>query len=134
MMLEIVWRQKQWRIHIRLGIKLSIAIMMHNIPEGISIAVPIYYATNNKWLAIKYTLLSGITEPIGALLAFILFKNIINDLIISIILILVDGIMIFLSINKILDETLKYHEYKYRKYGFLFGIIFIIFGVLLWKE
>ena len=117
--------------NISLGVKLSIAIMLHNIPEGISIAVPIYYATNNKYSAFKYTFLSGFAEPLGALLAFILFKNIINDLIISIILILVAGIMIFLSINKILDETLKYHEHKYIKYGFLFGIIFIIFGALL---
>ncbi len=117
--------------NISLGVKLSIAIMLHNIPEGISIAVPIYYSTNNKYSAFKYTFLSGFAEPLGALLAFILFKNIINDLIISIILILVAGIMIFLSINKILDETLKYHEHKYIKYGFLFGIIFIIFGALL---
>ena len=117
--------------NINLGIKLSIAIMLHNIPEGISIAIPIYYATNNRWLAIKHTLISGLAEPLGAILAFILFKNIINDLIISIILIIVAGIMIFLSINKIFKETIKYNEYKYIKYGLLVGIIFTLLGVLL---
>ncbi len=60
-----------------LGIKLSIAIMLHNIPEGISIAVPIYYATKNrKKKAIKATLLSGLSEPVGALLAFVFLKKI----------------------------------------------------------
>ena len=117
--------------NINLGIKLSIAIMLHNIPEGISIAIPIYYATNSKWLAIKHTLISGLAEPIGAILAFILFNNIINNLIISIILIIVAGIMIFLSINKIFKEIIKYNEYKYIKYGLLVGIIFILLGVIL---
>ena len=117
--------------NINLGIKLSIAIMLHNIPEGISIAIPIYYATKNKLLAFKYTFISGFAEPIGAILSFILFKNIINNLTISIILILVAGIMIFLSINKIYSETLKYKEYKYIKYGIIIGIIFIIISRVL---
>lgn len=116
---------------INLGIKLSIAIMLHNIPEGISIAIPIYYATNNKKIALKYTFLSGFAEPIGAILAFILFKGFINNLIISITLILVAGIMIFLSINKIYNETLKYKEYKYIKYGFLIGILFITISLII---
>ena len=116
---------------INLGIKLSIAIMLHNIPEGISIAIPIYYATNNRLLAIKNTLISGLAEPLGALLAYLLFKNIINSLIISIILMLVAGIMIFLSINKIYKETIKYNEYKYIKYGFLMGILFLIISLVI---
>ncbi len=116
---------------ISLGIKLSIAIMLHNIPEGISIAIPIYYSTNNRLTALKHTFLSGIAEPLGALLAFIFFKDFINKLIISFILIIVAGIMIFLSINKIFQETLKYNENKYIKYGLLFGIVFILISFLI---
>ena len=117
--------------NISLGIKLSFAIMLHNIPEGISIAIPLYYATNNKWSAIKHTLLSGMAEPLGAILAFIIFKNLINKLILSIILIIVAGIMVFLSINKIYQETLTYNENKYIKYGLLFGSIFILLSFLI---
>ena len=47
---------------------LTLAITLHNIPEGMSISVPILHATGSKKKAILYTALSGITEPIGALL------------------------------------------------------------------
>ena len=80
---------------IDLGIKLSVAIMLHNIPEGIegiSIAVPIYYATGSKMEAFKKAFLSGIAEPIGAILAFIFLKNYITDMMISIILVIVNKI------------------------------------------
>lgn len=108
------------------GIHLAIAIMLHNIPEGISIAVPIYYATNSKKEAIKKTLISGFAEPLGAILAFILFKNFITNEFISIILLLVAGIMITISIEEIFPETLKYKENKKIIEGFLLGILLIL--------
>ena len=60
---------------IKLGISLFIAIAMHNIPEGISISVPIYYSAGSKKAAMKYTLISALSEPFGALLAFIFLRN-----------------------------------------------------------
>ena len=63
-----------------LGISLAIAIAMHNLPEGISIAVPIYYSTNKKSKAFIYTFISAISEPFGALIAFIFLKNFVNDI------------------------------------------------------
>ena len=111
---------------INLGIHLGIAIMFHNIPEGISIAVPIYYATKNKKEAIKKTFISGLAEPLGAILAFILFKNFITSEFISLILIFVAGIMITISIEEIFPESLKYKENKSIIFGLLFGIIIIL--------
>src|SRR5699024_4729038 len=64
---------------IELGLKLGLAIAFHNIPEGISIAVPIYYATKSKKNALFKTFLSGIAEPIGAILAFIFLSKYITD-------------------------------------------------------
>ena len=72
-----------------LGIKLAIAIMLHNIPEGISIAVPIYYSTRNKKLAFRNAFISGMAEPLGALLALVFLKNYISEMMVSIILIIV---------------------------------------------
>ena len=64
-------------VDIKLGLKLSIAIMLHNIPEGIAIAVPIYYSTGSRGKAVINTLISGLSEPIGALLAYLfLYKYI----------------------------------------------------------
>ena len=53
---------------------LVLAVVLHNIPEGISISVPIYYSTGSKKKAIFYTLISALSEPLGALLAFIFLK------------------------------------------------------------
>ncbi len=98
---------------IDLGIKLGIAIMLHNIPEGISIAVPIYYATKSKKDAIFKTFVSGLAEPLGAFLAFIFLSRFVTDTLISIVLLFVAGIMITLSIQKLFPESLKYNENKY---------------------
>ena len=115
---------------LNLGIKLSIAIMLHNIPEGISIAIPIYYSTNNKRLAIKNTLISGLSEPLGGIVAYIFLYKYISIELISIVLLLVAGIMISLSINKILPKALEYRCNKYIYLGIIGGIIFLSISLL----
>lgn len=108
-----------------LGIKLGVAIMLHNIPEGISIAVPIYYATKSKKEAILKTFISGLAEPLGAVLAFIFLSRFVTDTLISIVLLFVAGIMITLSIQKLFPEALKYKENKFILLGLGVGGIFI---------
>lgn len=114
-----------------LGVSLCFAITLHNIPEGISIAVPIYYATGSRWKAIKNTLLSAFAEPIGALLAFLILKNYITDQMISVFLILVAGIMITISINKMLPEAVSYKKKKPMYYGLTIGIVVVILSLLI---
>lgn len=115
-----------------LGLKLSLAIMMHNIPEGISIAVPIYYATKSKKKALLPTFLSGLAEPLGALLAFIFLKNYITDVMISITLLFVAGIMITLSIEEMLPKATSYKENKYIYLGLFIGFLFLVFNLFIW--
>lgn len=114
-----------------LGIKLSLAIMFHNIPEGISIAVPIYYATGSKKKALYNTFLSGLAEPLGALLAYIFLKNYITDVMISIVLLFVAGIMITLSIQEMLPKALSYKENKFIYLGLFIGILLLILNHFL---
>lgn len=116
---------------IELGIQLGLAIMMHNIPEGISIAVPIYYSTGSRSKGILNTLISGIAEPLGAILAYVFLKNYITNLTISIVLLLVAGIMITLAINELLPEAIKYNKPKYYQLGLIIGIILVIISVML---
>lgn len=111
---------------VNLGIKLGIAIMMHNIPEGISIAVPIYYSTGSKSKSLKHTFISGLAEPLGALLAFVFLSKYINDVSIAFILIFVAGIMITLAINKLLPEALNYKKDKYIYLGLIAGAVVMI--------
>lgn len=114
-----------------LGISLCVAIALHNIPEGISIAVPIYYAGKGRKSAIKATFLSSIAEPIGALLSFLIFKSYITDKMISIFLVLVAGIMITLSIEKMLPEALVYQKKKPLVSGLITGFIVSILSIII---
>ncbi len=116
---------------ISLGIKLAIAIALHNIPEGISIAVPIYYATNSKREALFKTFLSGIAEPIGAILAYIFLSKYITNELISIILLLVGGIMITLAIDVILPKAKKYNLKHWLYLGFGVGVVLFLFNYLV---
>ena len=116
---------------ISLGFKLSLAIMFHNIPEGISIAVPIYYATKSKKKALFNTFISGLAEPLGALLAFIFLKRYITTYMIDIILLFVAGIMITLAIEEMLPKALSYNHHKYIYLGLFTGIILILINHFL---
>lgn len=119
-------------IDIKLGIKLSVAIMLHNIPEGIAIAIPIYYATKNKFKAVKSTLISGLSEPLGAIIAWIFFRNYLSNLIISIILLFVAGLMISISINDIFEEANKYSR-KSIIVGVVLAILIFIMNFIFFK-
>ena len=112
--------------NIALGLKLSLAIMMHNIPEGISIAVPIYYSTGSKKKAIKMTFISGLAEPLGALLAFIFLSKFITNSMIGFILLFVAGLMITLSIHDLFPKAKKYHEDEWIYIGIGVGILFLL--------
>lgn len=116
---------------ISLGIKLGVAIMLHNIPEGISIAVPIYYSTRSKKKAFTATFVSGVAEPLGAILAFIFLKKYVSELMISIVLLIVAGLMITLSIQELLPKALKYNEKKLLFIGFVSGVVVVIVNMLL---
>lgn len=109
---------------ISLGISLTIAIALHNIPEGISIAVPIYYSTKSRGKALLYTLISGLSEPFGALLAFLFLKPFMNDFIMGILMSVIAGIMTYISLYELLPASLKY---KNRKITYIFFIV----GILL---
>ena len=109
--------------NIKLGIKMCTTIMLHNIPEGITIAVPLYYSGESRGNVLKMTLISGIVEPVGALLSYLLLSRVINYLILSYILIFVSGLMISLSINSILKEIIKYNHVKYVIIGIIFSLV-----------
>lgn len=116
---------------IHLGVSICLAIALHNIPEGISISLPIYYATGNKKKAIFTTIASGLAEPVGAIFTFLVLKRYINNEMISIFLVLVAGIMITLSIEKILPEALSYKQKKPLYLGLLFGIVVVLISTFI---
>lgn len=112
-------------VNVKLGISLALAIAMHNVPEGISIAVPIYYSTNSKKKSFLYTLISALSEPFGALLAFLFLQKFITNSFMGILLSFIAGIMIHISIYELLPEAKKYNENKLSSIFFIVGIIFM---------
>ncbi len=115
----------------KLGISLAIAIALHNIPEGITISVPIYYSTNDKKKAFLYTFISAISEPFGALLAFIFLKNLINDLILGIILSLIAGIMLEISLKNLLPSSKKYGNNTRVILSFIVGFMIMLISIFI---
>ena len=111
---------------IGIGLNLALAIACHNIPEGICIAVPLFYSTKNKSRAVKATLFSGLSEFLGAVLAFLFLSKFVTDVMISFILIGVSGIMISLAINELYKESYKYNKNKFFYLGIIIAFIFII--------
>ena len=93
-----------------LGISIALAISLHNIPEGIAIALPIYYSTRSKRKAFRFTLLSGLAEPLGAFLAFLFLRPYINENVLSIIFSIVAGLMIYISFTELLPKANSYKE------------------------
>ena len=116
--------------NINLGISLGIAIALHNIPEGISISVPIYYSTKSLLKSVGYTLISALSEPLGALLAFIFLKNFVNDIVLGILFSLIAGIMLQISFCELLPTARRYNNKKYLLLFFVIGVIFMLFKFL----
>lgn len=114
---------------ITLGLSLAIAIALHNIPEGISISVPIYYSTKSKKKAFLYTLISGISEPLGALIAFLFLKP--SNLTLGIIFAIIAGIMIHISTYELMPQSLKYKNYQSSVIYFIIGSIFVIINLII---
>lgn len=114
---------------INLGLKMIFMIMLHNIPEGICIALPIYYATKNKFKAFIFTLISGVGEVVGALITILFLKTYINDLLLFLILILTAGIMIYLSLGKIIIKGIKLKEFKFLLLGIIIGLAIVILTI-----
>lgn len=111
---------------IDIGLKMSFAIMMHNIPEGICISLPIFYATKSRGRAFLYTVISSLGEILGAIITMLFLYKYINDFVMYIIFIVTAGIMITLSVGKILKEGMSLKVFKWFVLGVLFGLSIIV--------
>lgn len=119
-------------VDFKLGIKLALAISLHNIPEGISIAIPLYYATKKKLKTFFIVLISGFSEILGSIICYLFLRNFINNFLIGLVFSLIAGIMTTISLRELLPESFKYHENKVLYLGFLIGsLVMIISHIIL---
>ncbi len=104
-----------------------------NIPEGIAVALPIYHATGKKRLAIWYSFLSGISEPIGAILALIALNYFLPQVAVGFLFAAVAGIMVYISFDTLLPLSREYGDGHYSVFGIMSGIFFIWISLLLFN-
>jgi len=115
---------------VRLGVLLAIAIALHNIPEGIAVAAPIYHATQDKGKAIKYAFISGMAEPLGAIIAYLLLKPYLNQNILSYIFALVAGVMVYISFDELLPACFRDEHGHHAILGIMTGMMIVSLSLL----
>lgn len=116
---------------LKLGLPIAIAIAIHNIPEGIAVSVPIYHATGSRRKAFKFSFLSGLAEPLGALVGFLLLLPFMGPLMFGFLFASVAGIMIFISIDNLLPAAREYGEPHLSLYGLMSGMGLMAISLLL---
>lgn len=113
------------------GIAIAIAVAIHNIPEGIAVAVPIFYATGVRMKAFKLSLLSGLAEPVGAVIAYLILMPFLTDTMFGVIFAGVAGIMVFISLDELLPAAKKYDEAHLSIYGLVSGMAVMAISLVL---
>jgi ZIP family zinc transporter len=120
------------------GIAIAIAIALHNIPEGISVSVPIFYATGNRKKAFIYSMLSGLAEPVGAVIAYLALRfflagdsGVIPPQFMGMLFGGVAGIMVYISLDELLPTSRAYGKGHDSLLGLLAGMGMMALSLLL---
>ncbi|MDD2538670.1 MAG: zinc transporter ZupT [Bacteroidales bacterium] len=113
------------------GIPIALAIAIHNIPEGIAVSVPIYHATGSRKKAFWFSFLSGLAEPLGALVAILVLFPFWNPLLEGIVMAGVSGIMVFISIDELLPGAERFGRHHLSIMGFIAGMAVMAVSLLL---
>lgn len=118
---------------VELGLLLTLAIALHNIPEGIAVAVTIYASTGDKKKAFKWSFLSGISEPIGALITGLILFPFINNVSLSALLGVVGGIMVYISLDELLPVSKALGKEHISILGLISGMLIMALSLSLFN-
>ena len=113
------------------AIPITVAIAIHNIPEGIAVSVPIYHATGSKRKAFWLSFLSGMAEPVGALIAYLFLMPYWSPLVNGIVMASVAGIMVYISLDELLPTAEKYGKHHISISGLIAGMIIMALSLYL---
>ncbi|HML55085.1 MAG TPA: zinc transporter ZupT [Solidesulfovibrio magneticus] len=115
----------------KLGLAIAVAIAIHNIPEGIAVSIPLYYATGDRKKAFAYSFLSGLSEPVGALVGYLLLLPFFTPATFGILMAAVAGIMVFISLDQLLPAAEEYGEHHHSIFGLVAGMAVMALSLLL---
>jgi zinc transporter, ZIP family len=124
-----------------LGVAVAIAVALHNIPEGIAVSVPIYYATGKRARAFTYSVLSGLAEPIGAAVGYVLLlafvargEPTLPSEVLGIVFAIVAGIMVYISVDELLPTSREYGKGHDSILGLVAGMAVMAVSLLLFIQ
>jgi ZIP family zinc transporter len=115
----------------RLGASIAAAVAIHNIPEGIAVAVPVFYATGSRVRAFSWSFLSGLSEPLGALVAWWLLGGLAGATLRGVLFAGVAGVMVFISLDELLPTAREYGEHHLAVYGLVSGMAVMAVSLVL---
>jgi ZIP family zinc transporter len=118
---------------VTLGISIALAIAIHNIPEGMAISLPIYYSTQSKKKAFWYATLSGLAEPLGAVVGFFILYPLMQEATLAITFGLVAGIMIYISFDELLPASRIYGNAHTTILGISLGMLIMALSLVAFK-
>lgn len=116
-----------------LGISIAVAIAIHNIPEGIAVSLPIYRATGSKKKAFWLATLSGLSEPLGAIVGFTLLSSLFNGLTFGVLFAAVAGIMVYISFDELIPTAREYGKGHTAILGVTLGMFVMAVSLILLK-
>ena len=116
---------------VSLGAAIAVAIAIHNIPEGIVTSVPIYHATGNRQKAFIISLLSGLTEPLGAIIGYLILRPFLNSTLYGIIFASIAGIMVYIAIEELIPMAREYDKGNSMMLGCIGGMIIMAVSLIM---
>jgi ZIP family zinc transporter len=117
-----------------LGVAIAAAIAIHNIPEGIAVSVPLFYATGDRKKAFLYSFLSGLAEPLGAIVGCLVIAPFLTPGLMGLLFAGVAGIMVFISFDELLPAAEEYGEHHLSVYGLVCGMIVMAVSILFFID
>lgn len=105
-----------------IGVAVAVAIAIHNIPEGLAVAVPVYQATGSRRKALRWATVSGLAEPAGAIVGYLLLMPFISDGLFGVVFAAIAGVMVFISLDELLPTAEEYGEHHWAIYGLVAGM------------
>ncbi len=114
-----------------LGLSFTLAVAMHNIPEGIAVAVPVYYANGSRSKAFFAALLSGLAEPLGAVLAFAFLRDALTPLFLNGMIAFIAGIMLWVSYSELAKQSFSFDKPLLSSLGLSIGTAVMYVGICL---
>jgi len=121
-----------------LGAAIAVAVALHNIPEGVSVSVPVYYATGDRAKAFLYSSLSGVSEPVGAAIAYFALRVLVGGEggvmppeVTGMLFAAVAGIMVYISLDELLPTSRAYGKGHDSLFGLLAGMAVMALSLLL---